>query len=466
MNAKDLKHKGAPGSFRDPSGFVFRKDGIIYRQVNLSYKDNYDFLMSSGLYRALVDAGLLISHNEEALAGDGSCADCYKIIRPEQVPFISYPYEWSFSQLKDAALLTLKIQRIALEFGMSLKDCSAYNVQFRRGRPVFIDTLSFEKSGGDKPWVAYRQFCQHFLTPLALMHYKDVRLNQLSRVFIDGIPLDLASSLLPLRSYLRPSLFFHIHLHSRSQHYFSDKSVRAANRRMSTLSVKGMLDNLESAVRNMKGRPGKSQWTGYYCDTNYSADAFEHKKSLVAGYLDKIAPTNVWDLGANVGTFSRLASKKKIPTISFDSDAAAVEKSYVECVKNNEEHILPLVLDLTNPSPGIGWGNQERASLSERGPAHTVFALALIHHLVISHNVPLDFIANFLGSIGAFLVIEFIPKHDSYCRKLLFDREDIFSDYTQENFEHVFKKYFEILDSAQIKDSERFLYLMKKRTGL
>lgn len=295
------------------------------------------------------------------------------------------------------------------------------------------------------------------------MKYKDIRLNQLFRIFIDGIPLDLTSTLLPLRSYLKPFLFFHVHLHSKSQKYFSSKTLNVMNHKMSSLSFKGLIDSLESAIKNMKWKLGTSEWSGYYIDTNYSHSALEHKKSLVSEFLDKINAKNVWDLGANVGIFSRIASNKKIPTISFDSDAIAIEKSYVDCINNGEKYLLPLVLDLTNPSPSIGWENKERISLQERGPANTVFALALIHHLVVTNNLPLNFVAHFLSKLGTFLIIEFVPKHDSYFQRLLLNRVDIFADYTQENFEHEFKKYFIIENSTRIRESQRTLYLMKKR---
>jgi len=197
-----------PSSFRDPSGVLFVRDGSIFRQVNTIYKDNYDHLMNSGIYETLVADKLLIPHEEVDIEGVNPDL-AYKIIKPELIPFISYPYEWSFSQLKDAALATLRIQKRSVDFGMSLKDCSAYNIQFRNGKPVFIDTLSFEKYHEGQPWVAYRQFCQHFLAPLALMSCRDVRLNQLLRVYIDGVPLDLASSLLPFRTRFVFSLLSH-----------------------------------------------------------------------------------------------------------------------------------------------------------------------------------------------------------------------------------------------------------------
>lgn len=198
-----------PGSFRDPSGFIFFENGSLYRQVNIVYRENYDQLINSGLYETLVRLGLMVSHEEVDLHY-ARTNSAYRILKPALIPFISYPYEWCFSQLKDAALTTLEIQKKALDFGMSLKDASAYNIQFLDGKPVFIDTLSFEKYEEGQPWVAYRQFCQHFLAPLALMCFSDVRLNQLLRIYPDGIPLDLASCLLPLRTFLKFSLLSHI----------------------------------------------------------------------------------------------------------------------------------------------------------------------------------------------------------------------------------------------------------------
>jgi len=450
------------GSFRDPSGFLFYLDGSLYRQINNSYKDHYEHLMQSGLYTVLLEDSLLIPHGEVPVESE-TPNNAYKVIEPEVIPFISYPYEWSFSQLKHAALLTLAIQKKSLDYDMSLKDCSAYNIQFRNGKPVFIDTLSFEKYQEGSPWVAYRQFCQHFLAPLALMSYTDIRLNQLFRIYIDGVPLDLASSLLPVRTRLKFSLLAHLHLHAKSQKHFADQTVNTHAHRISRRSFLGLIDNLESAINSLNWRPKGTEWANYYKDTNYSTEALQHKKQLVFSFLDEIRPHNVWDLGANVGVFSQIASKKGIPTIAFDNDPAAIEKLYLECTIKQEPHILPLLLDLTNPSPGIGWQHQERMSLLHRGPADSVLALALIHHLAISNNVPFQHIANFLSDMCYSLLIEFVPKHDSQVQRLLSTREDIFSDYTQQVFEQEFNKYFIIQQSINIKDSERTLYLMNRR---
>lgn len=450
-------------SFRDPSGFLFFRDGLIYRQINKIYKENYDHLINSGLYKTLVDDNLLIPHKEIDNSGVEH-DNVYKIIKPEQIPFISYPYEWCFSQLKDAALATLEIQKRAIDFGMSLKDCSTYNIQFCNGKPILIDTLSFEKYKEGTPWVAYRQFCQHFLAPLSLMSYRDIRLNQLLRIYIDGIPLDLASSLLPFRTRFKFSLLSHVHLHAKGQKHFANKTVNTSNYKFSRFSFLSLINSLESATIKLKWRAEDTEWADYYNDTNYTSDSFQQKKQIVDDFLNNIHPKNVWDIGANDGTFSRIASDKGIQTFSFDIDPAAVEINYLDCIRRSETNILPIVLDLTNPSPSIGWKNQERMSLIERGPAHTVLALALIHHLVISNNLPLDKIADFFDSICSdSLIIEFVPKSDSKVQRLLSTREDIFQDYTQKIFENKLEIYFDIIKSVKINNSDRILYLMKSK---
>ncbi len=454
---------GITSSFRDPSGFLFCQDGVIYRQINSIYKENYDHLMNSGLYKSLANSGLLIPHDEVDINNYAKSDDAYRVLKPEPLEYISYPYEWSFSQLKDAALTTLEVQKKSVKFGMTLKDCSAYNIQFKNGKPVFIDSLSFEKYQEGEPWVAYKQFCQHFLAPLALMSYRDIRLNQLLRIHIDGVPLDLTSSILPFHARFNFHLLFHINLHSASQKRYANKPIKKEmlSKRVSLTSFLGLIDSLESCVNKLRWHPKGAEWDDYYISTNnYILEAINHKKQLVSDFLDKIKPHTVWDLGANTGLFSRIASNRGIQTISFDMDPACVEINYLTAVGNGETNILPLVLDLTNPSPGIGWENRERMSFFERGHADTVFALALIHHLAISNNLPLDRIASFLKRICSSLIIEFVPKSDSNVQRLLATRMDIFPNYTKEAFESEFSKLFSVETSIDIKNSERTLYLM------
>ncbi|MBI2167187.1 MAG: SAM-dependent methyltransferase [Candidatus Omnitrophica bacterium] len=447
------------GSFRDPSGFLFYRNGALFRQVNLSYKEDYDCLIRSGLYQKLAERGLLIPHEETE--EKGLQGPVYKVMRPEQIAFISYPFEWGFSQLKDAALLTLEVQKTALEHKMSLKDANAFNIQFRTGRPVLIDTLSFKTYEEGRPWVAYRQFCQHFLAPLALMSYRDIRLNQLGRVYLDGIPLDLASRLLPWRSRLDFGLLIHLHLHARSQQRFADRPIKEETGKFSRLAFLGLIESLEKAVRRLNWKPGRTEWGDYYQATNYSEPAFEHKKDLVADFLSQAKPASVWDLGANTGFFSRISGERGIPTVAWDIDPLAVEKNYLECRGRAEKNVLPLLLDLGNPTPALGWGHEERRSFAQRGPADLVLALALVHHLAISNHLPLERIAGFFARLSRFLVIEFVPKSDSQVKRLFLSRDDIFPHYDRASFEAAFSRYFAIEKAAPVRQSERILYLMR-----
>jgi hypothetical protein len=452
------------GSFRDPSGFIFKKNGKLLRQVNKYYQKDYDLLISSGLYDDLVSSKLLIEHKDVTSKYSFVGNEGYKVIEPQVVDFISYPYEWSFSQYKDAALTTLEIQRRALKKGMVLKDASAYNIQFYKSRPVFIDTLSFEAYEEGEPWVAYKQFCQHFLAPLALMAKKDVDLSKLMRVYIDGIPLELTSRLLKNRTKLNPRLLTHIHLHARSQSKHSQDGKRDVSKKakLSKNAMHGLIANLASTIKTLKWNPSGTEWGDYYTFTNYSDKSFKAKKKIISNYVDKAKPKTVWDVGANNGLFSRIASDIKIKTIAFDIDPIAVENNYRQVKKSKESNILPLVMDLTNPSPSIGWASEERDSFVNRGPADMVFSLALIHHLAISNNLPLAKLADFFSTIGKYLVMEFVPKGDSQVNILLATRKDIFSEYNEEGFEKAFKNNFKIVSKDKVPGSKRTLYLLKK----
>jgi ribosomal protein L11 methylase PrmA len=458
-----LTDRGILGSsFRDPSGFVFRRDGVLYRQVNRSFAEQFDFLGSSGLYEALTSAGLLIPHVEE---GEPMTDEAHTVLRPEPIPFISLPAEWCFSELKEAALATLRIQEMALDHGMSLRDASAYNIQFRHGRPVLIDTLSFEPYRDGEPWVAYRQFCQHFLAPLALMAYRDVRLSQLLRANIDGLPLDLAAELLPRGARSRMGLRIHLVAHAKSQRRHEGETPPDDSRRSFSLrSFRGLLDSLASAVRGLRWDAGRTTWSDYYAEADhYTAEAFDHKKELVTKFLEEVGPSSVWDLGGNVGVFARIASERGIPTVCFDLDAASVEANYQKVLEDGERDLLPLVLDLTNPTPSLGWAGRERPSLAERGPADLGLALALVHHLAIGNNVPLGWVADYFADLARWLVIEFVPKADPKVQTLLATREDIFPDYTVEGFEGAFAERFVTERREPIAGSERVMYLLRAR---
>ncbi len=345
--------------------------------------------------------------------------------------------------------------------GMILKDASAYNIQFRNGKPIFIDTLSFEKYNDNEPWAAYHQFCKHFFAPLVLMKYKDARLLQLLKTHIDGIPLDLASKILPLKTYLIFSILTHIHLHAKSQKHFENKKTNHQNKKIKSFSLFGLIDNLKSFILSTKQEKLKSEWSDYFEISNYSDTAINHKKQIIDTFLSKFTNQTVWDIGANNGMFSRVASNKGFQTYSFDSDTSVVEENYLICRKNNDTNILPLLFDITNPSPGTGWVNQERIPLCDRAKPDIIMALALIHHLVISNNLPFEKIAGYFSGLCKNLIIEFIPSTDSQIQKLLNTRKDCFDFYSQENFEKAFSDYFSFIQKIKIKNSERTIYLMQ-----
>jgi 2-polyprenyl-3-methyl-5-hydroxy-6-metoxy-1,4-benzoquinol methylase len=456
-------------SFRDPAGYIYKSDnGTILRVISNYGKSDFDALEKSGLYKELTDEGLLVEHKDVSSGYKSKLgADVYKVIEPEQLPLISYPYEWSYSQYKDAALTTLEVHRRALEKGLSLKDSSAYNIQFFEGKPIFIDTLSFEPYKEGEPWVAYRQFCQHFLAPLALMAYKDVELNKLMSIYIDGVPLGLASKLLPKKAKLKPGILAHIALHARSQakHESAEKSS-VAKLKKATISKSRQLSLIQNLANTIKALPmskKNTEWGEYYTFTNYSKKSFKQKEKMVHDMAKKVKPKTVWDLGANDGSFSRVVATLGAQVASFDIDPNAVEKNYQVVKRNNEANLLPLLLDLTNPSPAIGWSSSERQSFIQRGPADLVMSLALIHHLSISNNVPLPELSKFFAEISKYLIMEFVPKQDSKVQKLLSSRKDIFSSYNEEGFEAAFSEHFKIIDKKKVSGSKRTLYLLRRK---
>ena len=453
-------------SFRDPSGFVFVRDGILYRQVQHAYREHYDLLVSSGLLKKLVGDGLLVGHEECAAAPASPGA--YKVLQPSAVDVISYPFEWSFGQLKDAALLTLRVQKRALAHGMTLKDATAYNVQYQGGRPIFIDTLSFEPYVEGQPWAAYGQFCQHFLAPLALMANVDVRLGGLLSTHLDGVPLDLASRLLPRRTWLRPGLAMHVHAHGAAQRrYESGSAAQRAQPKQSKVSRRGLIgivDSLERTILPLEWHPAGTEWADYEATHRYAEASQEDKRRLVKSWFDALIPVpeRIIDLGANAGSYSRLIAERGALVASVDGDPAAVELNYRRTCAETATTILPLLADFTNAPAGLGWNGEERASLFERVSADFALCLALIHHLAIGHNLPFDRIARWLARIAPRLIIEFVPKHDEQVQRLLASRVDVFRDYDAAAFQRAFERYFTIERRQAIAGSERTLYQMRR----
>ena len=456
-----------PGSFRDPSGHLFTRDGVLLRTVAPSFAQSYDAVKASGLYDALHAAGLLVGHVEvdPSLAPNGAHA----VLQPDVIEFISYPYEWSPAQLREAALLTLRVMDIALDHGMILRDASAYNVQFVGTTPIFIDTLSFEPRVTDERWIAYSQFCRHFLAPLALQTLVDHRLADLLRTNIDGVPLDLASTLLPGKTKLRPGLLTHIHAQAKAGAKGGQADPDAAPGRtvkFSELAMRGLVDGLRGTVERLTWDRGKTEWGDYYAEaSHYNDDDMADKAATITRFVQTVAPSTVWDLGANTGRFSAVAASTGATVIALDIDHGAVESGYRALREQPLQagSVLPLRYDLANPTPGIGWATTERMSLAERGPADLLLALALVHHIAIGNNVPLDRIAEHLASLGEHLVIEWVPKTDPKVRVLLATREDIFDQYTDEGFRAAFAQHFELLEEQPVLETGRVLHLMRAR---
>jgi 2-polyprenyl-3-methyl-5-hydroxy-6-metoxy-1,4-benzoquinol methylase len=447
-----------PASYRDPSGFVFENNGVIYRQVNLSFQEDFDEFINSGCYDRLVNKRLLIAHEEVAENLNGS-PGYYKTIRPRPIQFISYPYEWSFDMLRDAAMLTLQSAREVLEFNMILKDATPYNVQWHEGKLVFIDSLSFVKYK-EEPWIAYRQFCESFLGPLLIMHYSKQQLPELLLAWPDGIPLAVIQSMLPVKSRFSLHSYLHIHLHAK----FSQKK-NTGNDKANHLSKKKLLDlitSLEVLISKLKTPVQKTAWSEYYDEASQRDNYLDQKKNIVSGWLDKIYPIHrVIDLGANDGEFSKIAAKKNILTIAADLDPYCINNLYSEIKKTEEKYIQPLVIDLSHPTPGMGVNNKERSSFLDRANSDVVLVLALIHHLAIGKNIPFDTIAGMLSRRCRHLVIEFVPKEDEKVKQMLQTKKDIYLNYSQENFETAFTKYFSIVETQSITGTARTLYLMQ-----
>ena len=334
-------------------------------------------------------------------------------------------------------------------------------------RPLFIDTLSFERHQDGRPWKAYKQFCEHFLVPLALMSMRDVRLGRLQRHYLDGIPLDLSARCCRPATWLRVE-----HPAARPPARAPrDAPVRigigvakaTGTRRISNRALTGLIASLREAVSGLEWRPAGTEWADYTSAHNYSDNAIEAKRSLVREYVSRAAPCTVWDLGGNTGTFSRVAREIAQSVVCFDIDPAAVELNYREVRKRGETGLLPLQLDLMNPSPSLGWANEERSSIEARGPADLVMALALVHHLAIANNVPLAQVAESFARLGPALIVEFVPKSDSQVERLLTNRADIFPDYTLEGFERAFEQHWTVERTQRVGDSQRTLYLMRRR---
>ncbi len=435
------KTEAHQASFRDPSGYMFYDGKILRRAINPIYFPQYNKLKDSGFFKNLIANSLLIPHEETSNSSEQI------IITPEPIPFITNPYEWSFEQYKHAALHTLKIQKYALSKGFILKDASAYNVTFHKGKPVFIDTLSFDFYEEGTPWRAYKQFITHFFGPLVLAKYHGTEIFKMhgTEIFkmmqthIDGIPVKLISSLLPSRTKLSSVVYPNIHLLAKMEGKHNEDYK--AETKITNLSKKSQENILESLYDYIKGLKLKeaSEWGDYYNKTNYDEASFEAKKDLIKEWIKPLAPQKLIDVGGNDGTFARTVIESVPHIIVTDIDSNAVDYNYKQLQENKETNMLPFICDVLQPAPGIGFNNTERNSLIERFTEYApdvTMALAL-------------------------------PKReDSWAESLLVRKREFikhFDFYNETEFEKGYLQYFIIEKKETVKGTKRLLYLLKNK---
>ena len=443
---------------------MFWRDGQPYRQIDGTFATEWDAFEASALKHRLFEQRRLIRHEPVDL-DLAPMPGAHAVIRPEPIEFLCYPYEWTFGELREAALLTLDIQLDAMAAGWTLKDASAYNIQFHDARPIHIDSASFERLEDGSPWIAYRQFCEQFLAPLVLAARRDIRFFDLLRLGPDGIPLDLASEMLPRRTWLDFGLLSHVHLHARAQrrHSSNDDDGRAARQtRLARPRLEGLIRNLRSTVAKLDWHPRGTEWADYAEHTSYAERAAADKDRLVDAWLREVPGAQVWDLGANTGRFSRIAADAGKRVVAFDIDPAAAERHFRAIREAGRTDTLPLVVDIANPSPAIGWAGRERRSLLERANADVVLALALVHHLALTRNVPLPMVVDLFADLAPWAIVEFVPKEDPMARRLLATRRDVFPRYDLDGFREAAATRFEILREAPIADSPRVLFLLRR----
>ena len=450
------------GSFRDPDSRVFLDDDVVYRVLS---HDGWQDWLALAATPLVADDGLIptepveLDDLPELTAGPAAGA-----LKHEKVPFVSYPYEWPFSMLKDAALLQLELGRRALQHDLTLKDASAYNVQFKGAKPVFVDVGSFERLNEGEPWAGYRQFCMLFLYPLMLQAYRGMPYHALLRGQLDGIKPGEARALLSAR---RRGVLTHVVLHARLEARYADAGGREVKRDLKRAGFgKALLDanlrKLEKLVRRLEFKPGRTAWTEYGQTNTYSDEEAARKAEFVRTAAARHPGGRVWDLGCNDGTYSRVAAEHAASVVAVDADHATVDGLYRVLRDEQRTDILPLVMSLTDPSPDVGWRGLERARLERRGTPDLALALALIHHVVITGNVPVREFVAWLRSLDCALVIEFPEREDPMVQKLLSGKtEKANPDYERETFERALGERFEVERTERL--GSRTLYEARPR---
>jgi hypothetical protein len=459
------------GSFRDYDSRVFASDAEIFRSLSATALEDYEALAASELYREGQESGALVATERvERFDPPSECvppAGLAAVLRHERVPFVSWPFEWPFSMLKDAALLTLDLVGRGVGEGLILKDGTPYNVQWRGSSPTFIDIGSFERLRDGEPWFGYRQFCMQFLYPLMLQSFRGIPYRPLLRGELEGISPERMRRLLSLRDRLRRGVLTNVVLHARLERGHGERSSTDAREELRKAGfkpelIKANADRLARLVRRLDWRPGRSEWSDYREVSTYDDAELAAKERFVEAAVAGARPRMAWDLGANDGRFSRIAADGGAYVVAIDGDEVAVERLYRELREEGDERILPLALDLVDASPGLGWRGAERGRLEDRGRPDLVLALALVHHLAIGANVPLADVVDWLAGLGSALVVEFPTREDPMVERLLSQkRPGAHPDYELETFERELERRLSV--ERRERQGTRILYEARAR---
>ena len=453
-----------PASYRDPSGHVHIEGKRIFRTVTPHGRTEYEFIRDSGALNELIERGLLIGATEieRSVLADAGPQDL--VLEHPRVPVLSYPYEWPFRALKAAALLHLDIQLDVLKNNVVLSDASAFNIQFLGGKPIFIDYLSFRRYQDGEPWFGHRQFCEQFLNPLILQARLGVPFHAAYRGRPDGIESVSLSPLLKLRHKWSPTVFSHVTLLAHSQNRVDAsmlKEAKAAQARgIKRDRYRAILLQLRQFISHLKPAEGvQTTWEGYADDNTYETAEAAAKRAVVERFVMDSQPNLLIDLGCNTGEYSQIAlSCGAKYVVGLDSDHGAIERAFMRS-DDNDLNFLPLIQDLGNPTPGLGWNARERQSLGVRlTRADAVLALALVHHLAIARNVPLDAVVDTIVAMAPRGVIEFVPKDDPTVRIMLTLREDIFASYNRETFINTLERQATVVAHETVSESGRELF--------
>jgi precorrin-6B methylase 2 len=459
-------------SYKDSAARVVLQEGVYYRYIFNEYKQEYDALMQSGLYEALIAKGYLIPHAE--LEYEGNETSIYKQLLPEQIHFQSYPFCWSYTQWRKAIITYLEINKIALSYGMILKDATPFNFFFKEGRAVLLDTSSFEFFKEGAPWLAYKQFCSEFLSPVTLMHYNGQIWSGMVKANLKGLPLSFVSKQLPLKSWFNLTCLLHIHFHAKYAN--TEASVQQENTRKSKAKegftkekLLSLLDMILAAVKKWKQAYNiDKHWQGYYEHDIESPIYLNQKEEIIKKWLNELKPKTVIDLGANTGRFSFLAAKEVGQVIALESDYNCVDSIDNAIDKGQVKNIVVQKMDLAETTPSFGALEKEYSSIFKRASnihlsPSLVMALAIVHHLHISNFLSFAQIAELFAKFNSkYLIVEFVPIQDSKVQLLIKNKQRDFSSYTQENFTTALLEYFKLMEIKKIEGSDRELLLLEK----